>query len=105
MDLLKSLNRQGSPSLTVGAGFGRRGCLIGLKAPSLSLADGGATGGAGLGELPGGGPKSQAEGPSALSGMGTIVCLGEQMCWDPPVEERCQLVDGGGAGGLDGTKV
>jgi hypothetical protein len=79
--------------------------LIGLKAPSLSLADSGAATGTGLSELPGGCPEDEAKGPAAAPGVWAIIGLGKQMGWDPAVEERSQLMDGRGAGGLDGAEL
>jgi hypothetical protein len=40
-----------------------------------------------------------------LPGVRTLIGLGEQVGWDPTLEERSQLMDGGGAGGLDGTEL
>lgn len=74
--------------------------MIGLKALGLSLADSGAATGTGLSELPGGCPEDEAKGPAALPGVGTIIGLGEQVGWDPTFEDRSQLMDGRGAGGL-----
>jgi hypothetical protein len=105
VDVLKSLERQSGPSLAVGAVLGGRGCLIGLKGPGLSLADSGAATGTCLSELPGGCPEDEAKGPAALPGVGTLIGLGEQVGWDPTVEERGQLMDGRGAGGLDGAEL
>jgi hypothetical protein len=34
-----------------------------------------------------------------------IIGLGKQMGWDPAVEERSQLMDGRGAGGLYGAQL
>ena len=79
--------------------------MIGLKAPGLSLADGGAATGTSLGELPGGRPESEAKGPAALPGVRTFIGLGKQMGWDPTVEERGQLMDGRRVGRLDGAEL
>ena len=79
--------------------------MIGLKAPSLSLADSGAATGTGLSELPGGCPEDEAKGPAALPGVRTLIGLGEQVGWDPTLEERSQLMDGRSAGGLDGAEL
>ena len=79
--------------------------MIGLKTPSLSLADSGAATGTGLSELPRGCPEDEAKGPAAAPGVWAFIGLGEQMGWDPAVEERSQLMDGRSAGGLYGAQL
>jgi hypothetical protein len=75
VDFLKAFDRQAAPSLAIRAVLIWRRPTVGVLTQGLSLANGFTAGGPGLGDLPQKGPKDQAQVPTPVSRMGSLILL------------------------------
>jgi len=105
MDLLQSFQRQVASGLAVGAVFIGRGGPGAGATEGLSLADGLATRGSGLGHLPQKRPEGQTEGPGSLSRMRALVLLGQAPGRHPGLKAQLELVEGWAQGGAQAANL
>jgi len=87
LDFIQAVQRQLAPGLAVGTAFVWRDGLPAEPTDALGLANGVPAGAAGVGDLPEKGPENQPEGPAAISGMLSLILLGEPEMADPGTEE------------------
>jgi hypothetical protein len=92
VDVVEDVQGQGGASLTVRAILDGGQGLSGASAKRSGLANGLATGGPRLGDLPEGGPEGEPKGPATAAGVRAVVALGEEVVRDPALEEQLELV-------------